>query len=142
MDLRYFILLSSDSNSISINATFHLKKQLEAVQVYMKNTWQDMCQRLRDVTSSYSIIIINTSFVVEIKVTMYLQKIIVNLKYSCVQEKKVQKKQCILCCGKCELSPTLLRKVEVEHFISRKTHKLNALRFWVRVWCLTLISLF
>jgi hypothetical protein len=43
------------------------------------------------------------------------------------------------CCGKCELSPTLLKKVEVEHFISRKTHKLNTLRFWVRVWCPTLL---
>ena len=31
----------------------------------------------------------------------------------------------------------LLRMVEVEHFISEKTHKPNTLTFWVKVWCPT-----
>ena len=35
------------------------------------------------------------------------------------------------------ICPTSDRKVEVEHFISERTHKLIALRFWVRVWCLS-----
>jgi hypothetical protein len=30
-------------------------------------------------------------------------------------------------------SLTLLRTVEVEHFISEKTHKPNTLKFWVKV---------
>jgi hypothetical protein len=34
-------------------------------------------------------------------------------------------------------SPTLLRMVEVEHFINERTHILNTLRFWVNVWCPT-----
>ncbi|PNX71294.1 hypothetical protein L195_g027169 [Trifolium pratense] len=33
------------------------------------------------------------------------------------------------CCGKCELRLTLLRKVEVEHLISERTHKPNTLSF-------------
>jgi hypothetical protein len=43
---------------------------------------------------------------------------------------------CSCCgCGKCEVrSSTLLSKVEVEQFISGRTHKPNALRFWVIVW--------
>jgi hypothetical protein len=40
-------------------------------------------------------------------------------------------------------SLTLLRNVEVEHFISEMTHKLNTLKFWVKVWCPThLLKLF
>ncbi|MCI34605.1 hypothetical protein A2U01_0055825, partial [Trifolium medium] len=27
--------------------------------------------------------------------------------------------------------------MEVEHFISMRTHKSNALRFWVKMWCPT-----
>jgi hypothetical protein len=38
------------------------------------------------------------------------------------------------CCGKCEMrNHTLLRKVEVEYFISKMTHKPNTLRFWVKM---------
>jgi transposase len=36
-----------------------------------------------------------------------------------------------------ELNPTLLKKLEVEHFISEKTHKYNVLRFLVKILCPT-----
>jgi hypothetical protein len=36
-----------------------------------------------------------------------------------------------------ELSFILLKNVKIEHFISEMTHKSNALRFWLKVWCLT-----
>ena len=36
-------------------------------------------------------------------------------------------------------SLTLLRKVEVEHFISEMTHKYIALRFWMEMWHLHLL---
>jgi hypothetical protein len=32
-----------------------------------------------------------------------------------------------------ELSTTLFKKVEVGQFISEMTHKLNVLRFWVKI---------
>ncbi|GAU41469.1 hypothetical protein TSUD_237190 [Trifolium subterraneum] len=38
---------------------------------------------------------------------------------------------------KCELSPTSGETMNVERFISEMTHKPNALRFWVKVWCPT-----
>jgi hypothetical protein len=38
-----------------------------------------------------------------------------------------------------ELSPTFHRKVEVECFISERTHKPNVLRFWVKMGCPTLL---
>jgi thiol-disulfide isomerase/thioredoxin len=34
-----------------------------------------------------------------------------------------------------ELSLTLDRIVDVEHFISERTHEPNVLRFWVKMWC-------
>jgi hypothetical protein len=36
-----------------------------------------------------------------------------------------------------ELKLTLFSKVKVEYFISKRTHKLNASRFWVKIWCQT-----
>jgi hypothetical protein len=36
---------------------------------------------------------------------------------------------------KCELSLTLIERVDVIQHISERTHKLNVLRFWVKVWC-------
>jgi hypothetical protein len=36
----------------------------------------------------------------------------------------------------CSVRLTLLRMMEVEHFISEGAHKPNVLRFWVKVWCL------
>jgi hypothetical protein len=35
------------------------------------------------------------------------------------------------------LSPTLLRKMEVEHFISKRTHTPITLMFLVNMWCLS-----
>jgi hypothetical protein len=32
-----------------------------------------------------------------------------------------------------ELSLTLFKKIEVDHFISERIHKLNALKFWVKM---------
>jgi hypothetical protein len=34
---------------------------------------------------------------------------------------------------KCELSPTLVERVDVEQYISEKTNKPNVLRFWMNV---------
>ena len=42
-----------------------------------------------------------------------------------------------LLCARISICPTSDRKVEVEHFISERIHKPIALRFWVRVWCLS-----
>jgi hypothetical protein len=36
-----------------------------------------------------------------------------------------------------ELCLTLDRIVNVEHFISERTHEPNVLRFWVKMWCST-----
>jgi hypothetical protein len=33
------------------------------------------------------------------------------------------------------LSITLVKRVEVEHFICEITHKPDSLRFWVKMWC-------
>jgi hypothetical protein len=36
---------------------------------------------------------------------------------------------------KCELSLILIRRVDVQQYISEMTHILNALRFWLKAWC-------
>jgi len=43
----------------------------------------------------------------------------------------------LLCASVSYICPTSDKRVKVEHLISKRTHKPIALRFWVRVWCLS-----
>lgn len=43
--------------------------------------------------------------------------------------------------GKCELKVSYcLKKMKVDHFISERIYKLNALEFWIKLWCLSRLA--
>jgi hypothetical protein len=61
-----------------------------------KDMWKDTHQRfsLGMLLVVILIVTINTSFLVEIKVTIHIQKILTNSNYPCARKKRVQEEQC------------------------------------------------
>jgi hypothetical protein len=61
----------------------------------------------------------------------------------CMEEKFPFEGEHVCSDFKCELSSTLNRTMDIEHFISKRTHKSYALRFWVKIMVFnSFVSLF